>query len=550
MGAVGAAAELQRDAVNYGFAIDTRACIGCHACSVACKSENQVPLGVHRTWVKTVETGRFPDTRRAFQVTRCNHCKNPPCVRICPVAAMYQRPDGIVAFSGDACIGCKACLQACPYDAIYVDPDTGTAAKCHYCGHRVEQGMEPACVVVCPTHAILAGDLDDPTTEIARTIARHEVTVRKPEQGTQPKLVYLEGNAVAMRPTELPRTPAALAAAEVLDPGGARIAPVYASAGAYAVALRLGDAGPIHVAPGRAAQHVMQQATYTAWHKVPWHWQVPAYLVTKAIGCGLFLVLACRDGREPTTVYSVASTAIAEAVGLAALGATALLLVADLERPERFLRILLRPQWRSWLARGAFLLTGLGAVAAVATAMDAGRAAWGWPTLPGWEAAGHLALVPLSIGGAVYTGFLFGQCEGRDLWQGRLLPLQLLVRAVVAGLAALAILGAFLPGHFDDETPGLLATALGLDLALLLGTELLGRHSTETAARAARAMTRGRYAGTWWIGAVVVGHLAPLAALVAGGWHGSNVPAGVAALVGLYCCEHAFVMAAQEVPNS
>src|SRR5438093_4212068 len=145
------------DVPNYGFVIDQRKCIGCHACTVACKSENEVPLGVNRTWVKYVETGTFPNTRRHFQVTRCNHCANPPCVRICPVTAMYQRTDGIVEFDASVCIGCKACLQACPYDAIYIDPDSGTAAKCHYCSHRTDIGLEPACVIVCPTHAIISG---------------------------------------------------------------------------------------------------------------------------------------------------------------------------------------------------------------------------------------------------------------------------------------------------------------------------------------------------------------------------------------------------------
>src|SRR5690606_32178947 len=148
---------------------------------------NEVPLGVNRTWVKSVEVGAFPDVRRHFQVTRCNHCANPPCVRICPVSAMYQRDDGIVEFDARQCIGCKACLQACPYDAIYIDPESHPAASCHYCAHRVEVGMEPACVVVCPEHAILAGDLDDPHSEIARAIAMQRVTVRKPEQNTQPK---------------------------------------------------------------------------------------------------------------------------------------------------------------------------------------------------------------------------------------------------------------------------------------------------------------------------------------------------------------------------
>ena len=120
---------------DFGFVIDNRRCIGCHACSTACKSENQVPLGVHRTWVKTTETGAYPNTQRHFQVTRCNHCANPPCVRICPTGAMFQRDDGIVEFDSKACIGCKACMQACPYDAVHIDPDQGTART--FSGRRV-----------------------------------------------------------------------------------------------------------------------------------------------------------------------------------------------------------------------------------------------------------------------------------------------------------------------------------------------------------------------------------------------------------------------------
>src|ERR1700691_3979314 len=164
--------------MKYGFVIDNRKCIGCHACTVACKTENQVPVGVNRTWVKYVEKGLFPNTRRVFQVTRCNHCEKPPCVTICPVTAMYQRKYGIVDFNSERCIGCKACMQACPYDSIYMDPDDGTAAKCHFCAHRTEVGLEPACVIVCPEHAIIAGDLSDPASEIAELLAREPVRVR------------------------------------------------------------------------------------------------------------------------------------------------------------------------------------------------------------------------------------------------------------------------------------------------------------------------------------------------------------------------------------
>lgn len=148
---------------RFGFAIDNRVCIGCHACTVARKSEHSVPIGVNRTWVKYIEKGTFPNTRRSFSVQRCNHCDDAPCVEIYPVTSLYRRPDGIVDFDSDRCIGCKACMQACPYDALYLDPETLTAAKCNYCTHRVDQGYEPACVVVCPVEAIVSGDLDDRT---------------------------------------------------------------------------------------------------------------------------------------------------------------------------------------------------------------------------------------------------------------------------------------------------------------------------------------------------------------------------------------------------
>ena len=155
---------------KFGFVIDNRKCIGCHACTVACKSEHQVPIGVDRTWVKYVEKGTFPNNRRLFTVMRCNHCEWAPCVTICPVTALYTRKDGVVDFNPDRCIGCKSCLQACPYDALYIDPNTHTAAKCNFCTHRLEMGLQPSCVAVCPEQAIIAGDMDDPASEISRLL--------------------------------------------------------------------------------------------------------------------------------------------------------------------------------------------------------------------------------------------------------------------------------------------------------------------------------------------------------------------------------------------
>ena len=186
--------------MKFGFLIDHRKCIGCHACSVACKEEHQVPLGVYRTWVKYVEKGAFPNTRRLFTVLRCNHCEDAPCVTICPVTALYKRSDGIVDFDPNVCIGCKACMQACPYDALYIDPNSNTAAKCNFCAHRVEAGLQPSCQIVCPTQAIVSGDLDDPTSYISYLTARAPVRVRKPEKGTKPQLFYIDADESSLAP--------------------------------------------------------------------------------------------------------------------------------------------------------------------------------------------------------------------------------------------------------------------------------------------------------------------------------------------------------------
>ena len=554
--------------MNYGFAIDTRSCIGCHACSTACKSENQVPLGVSRTWVKYTETGQYPDVRRDFQVTRCNHCANPPCVRICPVTAMYQRDDGIVEFDSDSCIGCKGCMQACPYDAIHIDPETSTAAKCHFCAHRVENGLEPACVVVCPTHSIIAGDIDDPTSEISRVLARSPVTVRKPEQGTAPKLFYIEGHDVSLHPTALPREPQGMMFAEVQPIHGSP-----AGDAVHAVKLTLDGGpllksdsgtpirrpqtqgepggGPIQVGSGTQAGH-MTQVAYNAQHKVPWHWPVPAYLVTKGVAAGVFGYLALGAGFGAWEVSPAAMVA-AGLLGLVMVVATTALLVYDLERPERFLSIVLRPQWKSWIARGAYILIGFSNVAALWWVLEtAGFLGWIGPDLVA-QARKPLAwaTLPLALGAATYTAFLFAQAEGRDLWQSPLLPVHMLVQSMLAGSAGMLLVGVFgvLPASLQAAAQLGLVVTLVLDLFVLGFGEFGIPHASELAARAAHDITHGRYKRSFWGGAIVLGHLVPLALLGAGGAVLAAI-AAVAALTGLYLYEHAFVMAPQDQPNS
>jgi Fe-S-cluster-containing dehydrogenase component/formate-dependent nitrite reductase membrane component NrfD len=547
---------------SYGFVIDNRMCIGCHACSTACKSENEVPLGVYRTWVKTTETGAFPDTQRHFQVTRCNHCSNPPCVRICPTEAMYQRADGIVEFDSEACIGCKACMQACPYDAIHIDPVSKTAAKCHFCSHRTEIGLEPACVVVCPEHAIIAGDLNDPESEISRVLAKNQTTVRKPEQGTSPKVFYIDGSEVNLTPTITDRQPTTFTHADVLAMygGDARDPldpePAAAPTNRAGQALRAPqpqgrpDTGPLTLGGRRVEQ--MVQVNYNAQHQIPWHWPVPAYLVTKGIGAGIVMVLAFA-WLVLGVPFSAPVATLGGLLSLVMMGATTALLVYDLEHPERFLYILFRPQWRSWLARGALFLIGFSTLTGIWWAAEvAGSMGWLSESLVA-SVRGPLLVVDvaLGVGAAIYTAFLFGQAEGRDLWQSPLLPFHLFVQAVMAGAAALLVLG--LGVDLSPELRTLLVWTLGTSVALDAFVTLVGElgmpHASEVAAQAAHAISHGRYARTFWIVALVIGHVLPLTLLAIGGTLAGAV-AGLAALVGLYAFEYVFVMAPQEVPNS
>ena len=476
--------------MNYAFLIDNRRCIGCHACSVACKAEHEVPLGVARTWVKYVEKGEFPETRRTFQVTRCNHCDDAPCIEICPTTALFRRHDGIVDFDGGRCIGCKACMQGCPYDALYIDPRTETAAKCNFCAHKVEVGLEPPCVTVCPTQAIVAGDLDDPASRLVQIVGRHPVQVRKPEKGTRPKVFYVDGDAASLVPSAAPP------ASEYMWSSGPRpIAlpnmPMTEEAGAP-----------------RRTYGVKEQ------HRNSWGWRVSAYLWTKSLAAGCLLVpglVAFGEGAWPQTVAMV--------MALVFLALTGVLLVWDLRQPRRFLWTLTKPQWRSWLTRGSYIIAAYGLLLGVELlASLAGR-----PVSRGLTGLTML----LAAGTALYTAFLFGQSKGRDLWQSALLGPHLIVQALTAGAAIFA--------------PGWLLWLLPVN-GLLVAGEVWGHHATEDARRAARLIQEDvRFSS----GVLAVGHLLPLALL----WSGQGVLfAGALTLAGLLIWEHLYVQKPQLVP--
>ncbi len=176
---------------RWGMLIDLRKCIGCQSCTSACKFENNIPVGVFRTWVPDVELGTFPDTKRAFLPRLCNHCERPSCIEVCPAGATWQRQDGIVEIDGDLCWGCGACVNACPYDARFINPITLTADKCTFCAQRVDQGLLPACVETCVGGARQFCDLGNRSDPVTRQILAGAVQQLKPDTGNEPRVFYI-----------------------------------------------------------------------------------------------------------------------------------------------------------------------------------------------------------------------------------------------------------------------------------------------------------------------------------------------------------------------
>ena len=175
---------------RYAMAVDTRRCVACSACVIACKTENRVPNGGFRCWTVQETSGTFPDLALEVRSERCNHCADAPCVSACPTGASHVAEGGTVMVARGKCTGCKACIASCPYGARYVHP-AGYVDKCTFCLHRVAKGQQPACVETCPTRSLTFGDLADPESPVARLVATRRHKVLEPDKGTEPNVFFL-----------------------------------------------------------------------------------------------------------------------------------------------------------------------------------------------------------------------------------------------------------------------------------------------------------------------------------------------------------------------
>lgn len=522
----------QNQAVKWAKVIDHTRCIGCHACTTACKSENLVPLSVTRTYVKHVDVGVFPQARRAHQVTRCNQCEHAPCVTACPTTAMFKRPDGIVDFDKSICIGCKACMAACPYDAIFINPEDHSAEKCNFCAHRIDMNLEPACVVVCPTQAILVGDMNDTESYVSQIINREAVAVRRPEKETLPKLFYKGAHQATLDPLAARRPDGGLFMWSEQQESSSQVVagnPNYNNSSAAAL------------------------LSYDVSHAIPWDWRVSLYTWTKGIASGVYLVAAfllILGYLRPDGFLWLWAAPVLSGAFLAITGA---LLIWDLEHPERFYMIFTRPQWRSWLVKGSFIIAGYTLVLALHFfgSWFGSVSLQRWLMIPG---------IPLSIMTAVYTAYLFAQAKARDMWQNPLLPPHLLVQALLLGSAVLLLVASWMNEGdlnlaFGGPSTGLAALAQILAITsllhlLMIWGEVSLTHPTTHARLAVWEMTRGRYKSDFWFGIGLSALGAAIVWLTLLGFFSSTIAAAGApmALVGLMLYENAYVQAGQSVP--
>ena len=387
---------------RYGMALDTLTCIGCYACTLACKVENGSPAGIWLAPVIEKEFGAFPDVRRMFLPLLCNHCADAPCISACPTAAISRRDNGIVEINQDICCGSQACVIACPYGAIhyYDRPDDlstpfenakvaqhqpGTAQKCNFCADRLGRGLQPACVDACPTGARIFGDLEDPDSALAKALnERPSLNLGSPVN-TSPATLYLSD--------------------------GAR------QAGGTDADIAL---------PYRRQQHWGLAHAITFW----------------LLGAGAGLFAASRWLVSDRTVAGLEPGATLALVLIAAAG---LVLTTHLGKPSRSLRAL--TNWRAnWLSRGATADLLFVPMLALLALPLAGIAA----------AVLTFVALALALVVATYPALAMGAMPAVPNWRGKRLALEYLVESLMVGSALAGILN----GWDAPALPLLIALAL------------------------------------------------------------------------------------------
>jgi Fe-S-cluster-containing dehydrogenase component/DMSO reductase anchor subunit len=371
---------------RYAMAIDTNACIGCYACTVACKVENASPADVWLAPVLEREVGTFPDTSRLYLPTLCHHCDDAPCMQACPTRAISRRDDGIVVVAQDVCCGSRACVLACPYGALhYVEGggepqnpferlgasrhQAGTVHKCTFCADRVDQGLAPACVETCPTDARIFGDLDDPDSPVSVVLHTHPSTPMAAPVDTGPNVRYLT---------------------EGIERSGA---------------------SPTDV--------TLQAAPQRQWG--------PAHALEFTLlgaGAGVLLAALLLGARLPWLRLDALPLL---AVGLVGLGG--LVLIGDLGRPARFARAF--AGWRSsWISRGAVANVVFGLSAAALALASTG---------PVGVAATAVAATSAVVV-AAYPGLAMCAIATVTAWRRARLGLHFLLDGLLVGVAVVGIL--------------------------------------------------------------------------------------------------------------
>ena len=178
---------------RYGMLINTKKCVGCYACRLACQAKNHLEPGESFIKFHELETGTYPNVYNEIVPTQCQHCEDAPCAAVCPTHATYVTDSGVVLVDPEKCIGCKYCMAACPYQARIVQESTGVVEKCRFCWENGEPGNPPACVGTCISGARVFGDLDDPESDISRLARERAGSVHHllEEKGTRPQLFYI-----------------------------------------------------------------------------------------------------------------------------------------------------------------------------------------------------------------------------------------------------------------------------------------------------------------------------------------------------------------------